>query len=72
MFFLAHSILYVKMISDLKSLAVWSKICRVRLYFMSFGVLGDYSDEFLHVHLNVPKCEILDPFFYTNKSYMGR
>jgi hypothetical protein len=22
--------------------------------------------------LKVPKCEIFDPFFYTNKSYMGR
>jgi hypothetical protein len=21
--------------------------------------------------LKVPKCEIFDPFFYTNKSYMG-
>jgi hypothetical protein len=24
------------------------------------------------VLLKVPKCEIFDPFFYTNKSYMGR
>ncbi len=23
-------------------------------------------------YLKVPKCEIFDPFFYTNKSYMGR
>jgi hypothetical protein len=23
-------------------------------------------------NLKVPKCEIFDPFFYTNKSYMGR
>ncbi len=23
-------------------------------------------------HLKVPKCEICDPFFYINKSYMGR
>ncbi len=25
-----------------------------------------------HFSLKVPKCEIFDPFFYTNKSYMGR
>jgi hypothetical protein len=24
------------------------------------------------IGLKVPKCEIFDPFFYTNKSYMGR
>ncbi len=24
------------------------------------------------VILKVPKCDIFDPFFYTNKSYMGR
>jgi hypothetical protein len=26
----------------------------------------------LRKHLKVPKCEIFDQFFYTNKSYMGR
>jgi hypothetical protein len=24
------------------------------------------------INLKVPKCEIFDPFFYINKSYMGR
>ncbi len=24
------------------------------------------------INLKVPKCEIFDPFLYTNKSYMGR
>jgi hypothetical protein len=26
----------------------------------------------LTMSVKVPKCEIFDPFFYTNKSYMGR
>ncbi len=37
---------------------------------MALGITGNRLDKFKS--LKVPKCEIFDPFFYTDKSYMGR
>ncbi len=35
-------------------------------------IIKGYEEQKANAYLKVPKCEIFDPFFYTNKSYMGR
>ncbi len=50
-------------------------ICHFRSYQLhdaSVNCAAPLKKLFLKENLKVPKCEIFDPFFYTNKSYMGR